>query len=70
MTNTTTYIVAGMTCGGCVDKVTKKVDEVAGVRDIDVDLSTGGLTVTSDAALDESNIREAIEAAGYKLAST
>ena len=67
MTNTTTYTVEGMTCGGCASTVTKAVVGVDGVRDADVDLATGGVTVTSDAPLDASRIAAAVSDAGYKL---
>ena len=68
MTNTTTYTVEGMTCGGCATTVTKAVIEVDGVSDADVDLATGGVTVTSDSPLDASRIAAAVQDAGYKLA--
>lgn len=68
MTNTTTYTVEGMTCGGCAATVTKAVNEVDGVRDADVDLTTGGVTVTSDSPLDVAKIETAVREAGYRLA--
>ena len=43
--STATYTVVGMTCNGCVNKVTNAVEEVAGVDDIDVDVATGTLEV-------------------------
>lgn len=67
MTNTTIYTVEGMTCGGCATTVTKAVSEVEGVRDADVDLATGGVTVTSDSPLDAARIAAAVSDAGYKL---
>ena len=67
MTNTTTYTVEGMTCGGCASTVTKAVVGVDGVRDADVDLATGGVTVTSDSPLDAARIAAAVSDAGYKL---
>lgn len=63
----TTYTVTGMTCGHCVRSVTEEVSEVAGVTDVNVDLASGNLTVTSDDPVDTEKIREAVAEAGYQL---
>jgi copper ion binding protein len=62
-----TYTVQGMTCGHCVNSVTEEVGAVAGVRQVDVDLPTGRLTVSSDVDVPEADIRAAVEEAGYQL---
>ena len=67
--STETYTVTGMTCGHCVASVTEEVNEVPGVSDVAVELDTGRLTVTGDAASDTALIRGAVEEAGYQLAS-
>jgi copper ion binding protein len=63
----TTYTVSGMTCEHCVASVTEEVGELAGVSDVAVDLSTGRVTVTSDAPLDVDVVRGAVDEAGYQL---
>ncbi len=63
-----TYTVVGMTCGHCVSSVTEEVSQVPGVTDVDVDLATGGLTVTSDTPVDDTAIQAAVEEAGYSVA--
>ena len=40
-TSTATYTVVGMTCNGCVNKVTSAVMDVAGVDDVDVQRGHG-----------------------------
>jgi copper ion binding protein len=65
---TSTYTVAGMTCGHCVASVTEEIGEIAGVTDVDVVLETGAVTVTSAEPLDEAAVRAAVEEAGYQLA--
>ncbi len=65
---TASYTVVGMTCGHCVSAVTEEVSEVPGVTGVDVDLASGGLTVTSEAPVDDSAVRAAVEEAGYSLA--
>jgi copper chaperone len=68
--STATYTVTGMTCGHCVSAVTEEVSQVPGVTGVDVDLETGGLTVTSDAPVDETAVRAAVEEAGYEVAGS
>jgi copper ion binding protein len=65
---TSTYTVVGMTCGHCVAAVTEEVGQVPGVTAVDVDLTTGGLTVTSDAPVDDAAVAAAVDEAGYALA--
>ena len=65
-TSTASYTVVGMTCNGCVNKVTNAVMEVPGVEDVDVDVSTGGLEVIGQA--DDGAIRAAVAQVGYNIA--
>jgi copper ion binding protein len=65
---TSTYTVVGMTCAHCVAAVTEEVGQVPGVTAVDVDLATGGLTVTSDAPVDDDAVAAAVDEAGYVLA--
>jgi copper ion binding protein len=68
--NTSTYTVAGMTCGHCVNAVTEEVTRLPGVTDVEVDLASGRLTVTSDAPMHDDAVRGAVDEAGYELAGT
>jgi copper ion binding protein len=68
--STSTYTVVGMTCSHCVSSVTEEVSQVPGVREVDVNLDTGGLTVSSDTTIDAAAVRAAVEEAGYELAGT
>jgi copper chaperone len=68
MSSTATYTVTGMTCGHCVASVTEEVSALSGVTDVDVDLESGRMTVTGDAAQDVTAVRGAVEEAGYALA--
>ncbi len=65
---TASYTVVGMTCGHCVTAVTEEVSQVPGVTAVGVDLASGGLTVTSDAPVDEAAVRTAVEEAGDEVA--
>ena len=67
--NTQTYTVIGMTCSHCVNSVRGEVGAVPGVKDVDVDVTTGQVTVISDQPISDEQVREAVEEAGYSLAS-
>ncbi|MCW3814481.1 cation transporter [Micromonospora sp. DR5-3] len=64
---TTTYQVQGMTCGHCVNSVSTEVSAIAGVTDVQVDLASGQVTVTSESPLDLDTVRAAVDEAGYDL---
>ncbi|MEH0819134.1 MULTISPECIES: heavy-metal-associated domain-containing protein [unclassified Micromonospora] len=64
---TTTYQVQGMTCGHCVNSVSTEVSAIEGVRDVQVDLASGRVTVTSESPLDTDSVRAAVDEAGYDL---
>jgi copper ion binding protein len=66
---TATYEVRGMTCDHCVRAVSGELQGIDGVTDVEVDLASGEVTVTSDRALDTDEVRAAIDEAGYELAS-
>jgi len=66
--STETYTVTGMTCGHCVSSVTEEVSELTGVTDVQIELGTGRVTVTSDGPVGADQVRAAVEEAGYSLA--
>ena len=65
---TASWTVTGMTCGHCVASVTEEVSALPGVEDVQVDLTTGEVVVTSEAPLDRASVAAAVEEAGYALA--
>ena len=65
---TATYTVTGMTCGHCVAAVSHELSGVPGVTEVDVDLDTGTVVVTSASPLSTDAVRAAVEEAGYELA--
>lgn len=62
-----TYTVTGMTCGHCVSAVSTEVGRIPGVTDVQVDLASGAVTVTSDQPVDDAALRAAVDEAGYEL---
>lgn len=67
MSETSTWHVAGMTCGHCVSSVTEEISEIDGVEGVQVVLETGEVTVTSAAPLDRDTVAAAVQEAGYAL---
>lgn len=65
----TTYTVTGMTCGHCAHAVSGELSKLDGVMNVDVDVASGAVTVTSEGPLAEQDVREAVDEAGYELAT-
>ncbi len=61
------YTVTGMVCQHCVSSVTQEVGAIDAVTDVQVDLATGRVTVTSNGSLDGAVLRAAIDEAGYEI---
>jgi len=69
MATTSTFKVSGMTCDHCVRAVREEIGKLAGVSDVEVDLATGAVTVTSEAPLDAAAVAAAVDEAGYEVVS-
>lgn len=66
---TETLKVTGMTCGGCVDVVTKALVAVDGVHNVNVSLANGEVKVDFDDNMTSIDTLElAVEKAGYGVA--
>ena len=65
---TSTYTVTGMTCSHCVGSVSSEIGQIPGVTDVQVDLASGVVTVTSDRPVDDTAVAAAVDEAGYELA--
>ena len=60
------YTVSGMTCAHCVMSVREEVSEVSGVQTVEVDLSSGRLTVVGEGVSDDA-VKAAVAEAGYQV---
>lgn len=66
---TETLKVTGMTCGGCVDVVTRALVAVDGVHNVNVSLANGEAKVDFDENMTSIDTLElAVEKAGYNVA--
>jgi len=66
--HTTTINVSGMTCGHCISSVTEELTGLPGVKNVSIELNSGGIsevTITSSLTLDPAEISEAVAEAGY-----
>ncbi len=59
--------VEGMSCGHCVGRVTKTVQEIDSGAKVEIDLATGKVRIDSRA--DAAKIAAAIDAAGYPVSA-
>jgi copper chaperone len=67
--STTKVAVMGMSCGGCASSVREEIGDIPGVSTVDVDLSSGTVIVNSEGPVETVAIKNAVEEAGYCLAS-
>ncbi|WP_280503403.1 heavy-metal-associated domain-containing protein [Nocardia farcinica] len=65
--STSIITVAGMTCGGCASKVSAELGALDGVTGVEADPATGRVTVESGDTVNPDAIRNAVEAAGYRV---
>ncbi|UOR11150.1 copper chaperone CopZ [Halobacillus amylolyticus] len=65
----TTLQVKGMTCGHCEAAVKGALQEVNGVKDVNVDLTTGKVDVSYEGDVSHAEMEEAIEEQGYDVVS-
>jgi copper chaperone len=59
--------IEGMTCQHCVRHVTEALQELKGVKNVEVNLSTGRALIETEVELLDSEIREAIDEVGYEV---
>ena len=58
-----TYLVDGMTCGGCARSVAGAITRAAPDAKVEVDQPTGRVTVSG--AIAEETVQKAVEGAGF-----
>lgn len=60
-------LIEGMTCGHCAGRVEKALREVAGVKNVKVDLGKNSAEVHGE--VDDKSLSEAVIEAGYAVTS-
>jgi len=59
--------VKGMSCGHCAASVTKALEELPGVSQVQVDLTSGRVTFACDSPIPTEDLAGVIKNAGYEL---
>ncbi|WP_028357290.1 heavy-metal-associated domain-containing protein [Brackiella oedipodis] len=67
MTVQNTLTISGMSCENCVKHVTKALQGLAGVQDVQVSLQAGQARVQSEQPLKQAQIAELLDDEGYTL---
>lgn len=62
-----TYQVKGMSCDHCVNAIRHELGLVDGVRDVDIQLDAGLVTISSGEPLDDAAVHAAVEEAGFEV---
>src|SRR5688572_27068888 len=64
---TTRYRIAGMDCASCGHKIDTAVSRVRGVRQVNVSVPAGTLTVEHDPDLPRTSVEHQVRALGYAI---
>lgn len=64
--STITFSVPGMTCGHCKEAVTTELSKISGVTEVEVDLDTKSVSVTSTSDVAWSDLVAAVDEAGFE----
>ena len=62
-----TIKIKGMSCNHCVMAVTKALNEIAGIKNVKVDLSKGEATFEEEKPANMMVVQEQIKKAGYEV---
>lgn len=63
------YHVVGMTCEHCERRVTGELEAITGIDSVTANAATGLVIVTAPTQPDAAAVAEAVDEAGYELAS-
>ena len=66
-TESYSFQVGGMMCPKCQEHVEKALRAVSGVKEVEVNLDTGMVTVVAKGSVSEDDLKKVVVAAGYKV---
>ena len=61
-----TFIIDGMSCGGCVNGLTRVLKTVPGIEPLQIEVGKAALRLDTDQVNDDT-VRSAVERAGFEL---
>lgn len=62
-------IIDGMSCGHCVKHVKEALEEINGVIKVEVDLDSKTAIIEADRDINDNDLKNFIEDAGYEIVS-
>ena len=63
-----TFVIAGMSCGGCVNSLTRVLKSVPGIEPLKIEVGKAQLRLDTDRANPDS-VRAAVAQAGFEVVS-
>ena len=63
-----TFIIDGMSCGGCVNSLTRVLKTVPGIEALKIEVGKASLRLDTDKVSDDV-VRNAVERAGFEVTS-
>ena len=63
-----TFVIAGMSCGGCVNSLTRDLKTVPGIEPIKIEVGKAQLRLDTDKA-NPDTVRAAVAQAGFEVVS-
>jgi copper chaperone len=63
-----TIKIDGMSCGHCVMAVTKALQKIEGIKNVQVSLDKGEASFDEEHSVDRNAVREAVKKAGFNVA--
>ena len=61
-----TFIIDGMSCGGCVNSLTRVLSAVPGIEPLKIEVGKASLRLDSD-TVGNDTVKSAVERAGFQL---
>lgn len=61
-----TFIIGGMSCGGCVNSLTRVLKAVPGIEPLKIDVGRAALRLDSETVTTDA-VKAAVERAGFEL---
>ncbi len=63
-----TFMINGMSCGGCVNSLTRVLNTVPGIEPLKIEVGSASLRLDTDKVTDDA-VRNAVARAGFEVAS-
>jgi copper chaperone len=61
-----TYTIKGMSCGGCVNSLTRVLRSVPGIEPIKIEVGTAQLRI-DDTKVSSQTVKDAVDRAGFEV---